>query len=347
MLPIEQLNRSQNAGTQPAVTIITPTKNRLALLREAINSVRIQTFQNWEHIVVDDGSDDGTADELHRYSQHNSRVRFIRRKSESGGANVCRNIGVRESAADLIVFLDSDDLLRPLCLEQRVQVMGRNLDIDFAIFMNAVFENNPGDLGDRVSNDQLGDDLTRFLSFECPWVITGPIWRRDALLKIGCFDESLLCWQDIDLHIRAIACGLKYLRLSEIDHDIRWQFENTKVSVKQQRSLQYLEAAPSIFLKFEKAVRNGPGMNWNRQRALCGLYFQTAERMLEIGCAARARVCWKKVRERRLADQLLYAQGAILLGLMSLGGLGFRMGVRLAHKWKGIVRFRTLPELAG
>jgi hypothetical protein len=256
-------------------------------------------------------------------------------------------LGLRESTAELIVFLDSDDLLRSHCLGRRVEIMQRNLDLDFATFNGAVFEKVRDDLGNRVDYDHLGDDFTRFLAFECPWIITGPIWRKQVLSRIGAFDESLLSWQDVDLHIRAIGSGCKYLRFSEIDHDIRWQFEPTKVSVQQRRSLRYLEAAPSIFAKFEKAVRDGPGMNWNRQRALCGLYFSAAEMMLAAGAASRARASWKLVRHRGLAGKGLYLQGVMLLTLMSFGGLSARIGARLSHKWKGIVRFRTIAELVG
>jgi glycosyltransferase involved in cell wall biosynthesis len=336
-----------DGGERAAVTIITPTKNRLPLLCKAIDSIKAQHFASWEHIVVDDGSDDGTAAEVERQSRTNPRIRLLRRTGDRTGANVCRNLGLRESTAELIVFLDSDDLLRSHCLGRRVQIMHRNVDLDFAIFNGAVFKNVRGDLGNRVDYDHLGDDFTRFLAFECPWVISGPIWRKQVLLRIGAFDESLLSWQDVELHIRAIASGCKYLRFSEIDHDIRWQSDSEKVSVKQGRSLRHLEAAPSVFAKFEKTVRDGPGMNWNRKRALCGLYFSAAELMLAAGAAGHARASWKLARHRGLAGKALYLQGAILLALMSLGGLGARIGARLSHKWKGIVRFRTIPELVG
>jgi glycosyltransferase involved in cell wall biosynthesis len=336
-----------SGGTTPAVSIITPTKNRLKLLCEALDSVAAQTFSAWEHIVVDDGSEDGTADEMERRSRRDARIRFIHRIGDKAGANVCRNIGIRESRAELVIFLDSDDLLRPHCLERRVEIMKGNLDLDFVTFATAVFEKIPGDLGDRTNYDLLGDDLTRFLCFECPWIITGPIWRKQALLRIGCFDESLLSWQDVDLHVRAVSSGLKYLRFPEIDHDVRWHFEHTRISMEQRRSMKHLDACSSMFAKFEKAVRDGPGMNWNRQRALCGLYFTAAELMLEAGARTSALRCWKEVKARRLAGNPLYLQGALLLVLMSMGTLGRRIGERLSHKWKGMVRFRTIPELVG
>src|SRR6266852_5848274 len=110
----------------PLVAIITPTKNRLKLLCEAMDSVQRQSFDAWEHIIVDDGSDDGTAEEVARRASADPRVRYLRCPGETAGANVCRNLGVTESCAALIIFLDSDDLLRPQCLEQRVEIMQRN-----------------------------------------------------------------------------------------------------------------------------------------------------------------------------------------------------------------------------
>ncbi len=123
----------------PVVTIVTPTKNRLALLRETLNSVAAQTLQSWEHVIVDDGSDDGIAQEVLRRNAADQRVRYLPRTGQRSGANVCRNRGIWAASADLIVFLNSDDLLRPGCLERRVEIMQRNLDLDFAVFPSGVF----------------------------------------------------------------------------------------------------------------------------------------------------------------------------------------------------------------
>ena len=60
--------------------------------------------------------------------------------------------------------------------------------------------------------------------------------------------------------------------------------------------MRHLEATPSIFAKFEKEEGIGPGMNWNRQRALCSLYFLSAEMMVAAGSASHARSCWKEAR---------------------------------------------------
>ena len=230
----------------PAVSVITPTKNRLRLLTATMDSVAVQSFKAWEHIIVDDGADDGTCEEVTRRAASDSRIRYVRRTGERSGANVCRNLGIRESLGEFVVFLDSDDLLDASCLGRRVEVMQRNLDLDFATFQAGVFVHAVGDVRSEIDSQLLGDDLLRFLFFECPWIITGPLWRKASLLRLGLFDESLPSWQDIDLHVRAITAGFRYLRFPEVDHHVRWQFEPTKVSVEQRRSPRHLEAASMV-----------------------------------------------------------------------------------------------------
>jgi glycosyltransferase involved in cell wall biosynthesis len=327
------------------VSVITPTKNRLQLLCETMDSVQAQTLAGWEHIVVDDGSDDGTAEEAARRAEADPRVRYIKRTCDGAGANVCRNLGIRESRADLIVFLDSDDLLVPECLEHRCAVMSRNQDIGFATFQAGVFQTRPGDLGRQLDPELIGDDLQRFLFFECPWQTTAPIWRRVALDQLGGFDESLPSWQDVDLHIRAIATGLRYLRFPDLDYHLRWQYEPTKTSVEQHQSPRHLETASRTVEKFERVVREGPGMNWVRARALCSLYFFVAEHWVATGNLSAALSSWRQIRRRSLGTRVLYVSGAALLIMQALGAPGHRLGDRIANKWKGWMRLRTNAEL--
>ena len=329
----------------PAVSVVTPTKNRLKLLTATMDSVAVQSFKAWEHIVVDDGSDDGTCGEVARRAASDSRVRYVRRTGEKAGANACRNLGIRESSGEFIVFLDSDDLLAPCCLARRVEAMRRNLDLDFATFQAGVFEHAVGDIRREFDSQLLGDDLLRFLFFECPWIITGPVWRKASLLRLGLFDESLPSWQDIELHVRAITAGFRYLRFPDVDHHVRWLFESTKVSVEQRRSPHHLEASSTILEKFEGLVRAGPGMNWVRQRALCSLYFFVAEQWVATGDLSSALRSWRRIRERALGSRVLFVSGAVLLVMLAVGFPGRSVCDRVINRWKGWMRLRTNPQL--
>lgn len=335
---------AEGGTPSPAVTIVTPTKNRRALLAEAIASVRAQTFPGWEHLVIDDGSDDRTEEMVAEIAAVDPRVRFLRREGERTGANVCRNLGIREARGEFLVFLDSDDLLAPGCLEGRVEVMRRNLDLGFAVFLTGFFVESVGDRRQQEPEEQFGDDLLRLLTFDLPWIINAPIWRASALQCLGGFDEDLPSWQDVDLHLRAICRSIRYLRLPKLDHHVRWQFEETKVSVRQRRSPEHLRAAESTLVKFEAEVRKGPGLDWCRQRALCSLYFFLAEHWVAIGDLREALRVWGICWRRHLLPLPVHITGSGLLTAKRMGRKS-ELVKRATNKWIGVVRMRSNPAL--
>lgn len=104
---------------RPPVGIVIPTKNRFQLTREAIASVQTQTYPCWRLYVVDDGSDDGSAEALAKLVADDPRIRLVRRL-ESEGAPAARQAGLDSSSEPLIATLDSDDLWLPGKLEAQV-----------------------------------------------------------------------------------------------------------------------------------------------------------------------------------------------------------------------------------
>jgi glycosyltransferase involved in cell wall biosynthesis len=332
-------------SASPVVSVVTPTKNRRALLIETIESVRRQTFGSWEHIIVDDGSDDGTAEEVGAHAEIEPRIRFIKRVGEKTGANVCRNMGVRESRSELIVFLDSDDLLRPHCLQRRAEVMQRNADLDFVVFPAGIFRNQIGDLQGVYHPQDPGDDLLRFVSLECPWQTSGAIWRRYFLEKIGGFDEALLSMQDLEMHVRALAARGKYVFFAEPDHDIRWQDEAFKTSVRHFNDPAFIEGSEKVREKLLNTVSTRGLLTWSRQRALVGLCFGAAESWLRSRRLRRA--IWTWIRGCRLqhVSWQLQIMGALMLCLERFSLRQNGVCSRLVNKWKGWVRFRQEPAL--
>ena len=329
----------------PIVAVITPTKNRQKLLCEVMDSVHKQTFNNWEHIIVDDGSNDGTAEEVRRRALNDPRIRYIERNGERSGANVCRNLGIAQSRSELILFLDSDDLLRPQCLERRVEIMQRNPDLNFAVFRASVFTNSVGDLQRLYHPQNPGDDLLRFLTLECPWEISGPIWRRSFLNSIGRFDETLLSMQDLEMHARAISARGKYIYYQDVDHDIRWQNDSSKTSVRHFYDPSYIEAAEEVRLKLLNTIQRSGMLTWSRQRALTGLCFGTAESWVRLGHVSKGVRGWNRGCGQHNVHWPLRMIGMLMLGVALLirGENGFCF--RLLNKWKGWVRFRQESAL--
>lgn len=99
----------------PHISIILPTWNRAEALRNAIDSVRQQTFENWELLIIDDGSSDTTCEVVAGYG-HDARVRYF--YQDHAGVAVARNCGLHASRGDIIAYLDSDNLWYPTYLEE-------------------------------------------------------------------------------------------------------------------------------------------------------------------------------------------------------------------------------------
>lgn len=107
---------------QPLVSVIIPVFNREKLLGETLSSIARQQYQNWECIVVDDGSEDGTLEVAMNFAASDNRFKAFGRPSNlKKGANNSRNFGYEQSSGSLIIFFDSDDLMLPEKLSLQVQ----------------------------------------------------------------------------------------------------------------------------------------------------------------------------------------------------------------------------------
>lgn len=204
----------------PLISVIIPNFNRGDIVAETLDSLIQQDYPNWEVWVVDDGSSDDSEKVVKAYQQKDGRFHFMNRDREPSGAPTCRNIGLEKSKGEYLIFLDSDDLLATHCLSQRVQTIQNNPELDMWVFPMLMFSEHPEDAAYlwNISNDDA--DLNRFLRLDAVWQTSGPIWRREAVEKIGGFTEALACWQDVDIHLKALSSGLKHKKFYDLKPDI-------------------------------------------------------------------------------------------------------------------------------
>lgn len=192
----------------PRVTVIIPHFNRAELLRETLDSLARQSESSWEAIVVDDGS---APEEwrMARSSFPDPRVAWIERDRIPKGPSTCRNIGLAYASGEFILFLDSDDLLAPWCLRNRLALAKDHPEADLLVFPVLIFNQSPGDC-DQLWN-RLGPEdeaIPRFLRSDPPWCVTSPLWKRSALLALAGFNEQVHYGDDAELHLRALLAGL-------------------------------------------------------------------------------------------------------------------------------------------
>lgn len=112
---------------KPLVSIIIPTYNRAEVIAETLKSVLLQTYQNWECIIIDDRSTDNSFEIIDAYSKSDSRFKFIVKDNKrKKGASTSRNIGIENATGDYIQFLDSDDLLHAEKIEHQIALLNEN-----------------------------------------------------------------------------------------------------------------------------------------------------------------------------------------------------------------------------
>ena len=184
----------------PKVSVIIPTHNRAALLGNAIQSVLDQTFEDFELLVVDDGSEDHPEQVVRSFSD--PRVRFIRHPVARGGG-AARNTGIQNTHGPFVAFLDDDDAWYPEKLDLQVALLekgARKLALVYGGY----------DIGD-ASGAQLTGTKTpiargnlrhQLLSSNVIGGTSLILVRRAALEHIGGFDENLPSFQDHDLYLR-------------------------------------------------------------------------------------------------------------------------------------------------
>lgn len=181
------------------ISVVIPTYNRADLVGKAVRSVLGQTYQNFEIIVVDDASKDGTEEAVR--SIKDPRIKYIRHAENQGGA-AARNTGIQNSASEFIAFLDSDDEWLSDKLEKQMAHFLK-LDESYGLVycgFSHVDENNHK-LGQftPVLRGQFTNDL---LVENCVGTFSTVLIRKSVLSQVNGLDAAMKSCQDWDLFIR-------------------------------------------------------------------------------------------------------------------------------------------------
>jgi glycosyltransferase involved in cell wall biosynthesis len=224
----------------PTVSVIIPTYNRADLVTQAIDSVLQQTYQDFELIVVDDGSTDDTESIVRAYGD---RVLYVR--TQNGGTGHARNVGMEHASGRYLTFLDSDDLLYPYALEFGTRLLERFPDVsmvcaevtgfddhgflerfhlkryhgstyrDAAITYEAIFPLSmplpaTGALPDEVLREDPGvrDRRVYYGNIYDAYLLNIVLFQNNAMLRrgaveaIGPRNEAIYCFEELDYLVR-------------------------------------------------------------------------------------------------------------------------------------------------
>jgi glycosyltransferase involved in cell wall biosynthesis len=190
----------------PKVSVIIPTYNHEEFIVETINSVLNQSFQDFELIVVNDGSPDQTENILKSFID-NGLIKYVRQENQ--GVAIARNNGLHLSVGEYIAFLDDDDAWHPNKLEWQAEF----IDSSDAVLIGGDCYYKKKDTFNKIRDDEQPRQLKdRDLFRRNPFVSPGQtLIRRSAIEQLGGFDPTIWGADDLDLWIRLSRVGTLFI----------------------------------------------------------------------------------------------------------------------------------------
>jgi len=239
--------------SEPLVSVVMPVYNSEKYLRRAIESVLCQSYKNYEFIIVDDGSTDGSIDIINEY-----RDKIVYFFQKNAGASAARNKGIEISKGELIAFLDSDDLWYPDKLKIQVDVYQHypdasiiHTEVDKQKLFNGYLPINQQDLNPRIKSFS---EVFQHTNLKTPSVMI----PRLVFDRVGLFDTNLPTAEDKDLFLRCsyqqqvvyIPAKLAYCSVfpGSLCDDLRSYHDNLKVIDR------FLELNPEFVTKNQSLV---------------------------------------------------------------------------------------------
>ena len=189
------------------VSVLIPTYNAERFIRETIDSVRAQTHQDWELIVVDDGSSDRTLSVLAALALEDSRVHVLRQATS--GTQGARNLALSVATGEWIALLDHDDVWLPQKLERQLEI-ARRAPHAALLFTNYSHWDGRNDLKVAFSEPERipRGDVLNSLARHCLFGALTVLVRRSTLIAAGGFDTQFLRCGDWDLWLRLCESGI-------------------------------------------------------------------------------------------------------------------------------------------
>lgn len=275
----------------PKVSVIIPCYNQGAYLQEAVDSVLAQTFQDFEILVVDDGStDEETVKLLQKYTKPKTRVIH----TENQGLSAARNNGIREAKGAYILPLDADDKIAPGYLEDAVRILDRHPEIGIVYCEAAYFgiRNGRWSLPDYSPDQMLLQNV----------IFCSALFRRSHWEKVGGFNVNMVYgWEDWDFWLALIHVGVKVYRIPKVHFFYR---------IREASMVHAMDEEKQFFMRLH-AVLNQQDLY--RRVADINIRIKVAELFFDTGLGFTPRQVLRQVvfGEERLLEFDLSAYGRI------------------------------------
>jgi GT2 family glycosyltransferase len=218
------MSKARDLDNAPCVSVIIPAFNYGAFIGCTLESLIAQEYQHWECIVIDDSSNDNTAEVVTNYSKRDGRIIYVHQRR--GGVSKARNNGLSRAEGEYIQFLDADDLIESEKLQRHVQYLEDNPGVD-VVYGGARYFRTDCPNERRYSMMDVdtpwmpeisgpGEEVLQSLVRANIMVVSAPLLRRRIIDKVGLFDEKLPPVEDWDYWIRCAMKGARFQYLDEV-----------------------------------------------------------------------------------------------------------------------------------
>lgn len=315
----------------PAVTVVIPAYNAARFIGQALDSIKAQTVNDYEVIVVNDGSRD--SEELERIlHEHPLEIRYI--SQENKGPSAARNAGIRAGRGTFYAQLDSDDRWTPDYLEVQLGILNDNPDIALVYPNATIVSDVSGAERDfmEVSPSEGEVSFDSLVREKCV-VMTSVTARMSAIREAGMYDESIRSCEDFDLWLRVVKTGgrITYHRRQLVRYR-RHEGSLSSDRIWMTRNLIVVFEKCLATMNLTGAEREAITEQINRHSALLGLF--EGKRALSAGGANAALVHFEKANAElhspKLSLVVFFLKHAPLLVIW-----GFRARGRLLFKQSG------------
>lgn len=284
----------------PRISIIIPAYNALRFLPQTVASALAQTWQDFELLVVDDGSTDATSAWV---AQHpDARVQLIQQTNQ--GAATARNTGIAATRGAYIAFLDADDLWEPTKLEKQVECLEAQPKVGLVHTAIRYIDENNREINRELGTQGDGDVWKEVVVYNPVRCGSTPLIRRACFEKVGVFDPGFSFAEDWDMWIR-IAAHYHFAVLNEPLVLYRQHEDNMTKG--------YQAIMPNFIRIIERAFQNAAAENNSlKQEAYGRAYLFAAGRAFGAGDPGEADTLLRQAFEHY--PKLRYTKSSIKLG---------------------------------
>jgi len=198
--------------SDPRITVLMSVYNGLPYVERAIESIINQTFYDFEFLIIDDASTDGSREALKRWANRDERIRLVFH-NKNRGLGYSLNEGMREARGTWIARMDDDDISFPDRLERQIAYLSEHPNVD--ILSGWAIDCNADGKPLRLRQVPVSHEEIVRLIWTIPMIHPAVIFRREAILDVGSYSAELRRRQDYDLWFRCAAEGLRFANLPE------------------------------------------------------------------------------------------------------------------------------------